>query len=219
MSLIHSVFRRKSSLAYQCKLIGLLMFFLSMTKIYAQTGNTFDLSECYKTEIEYRLHPGEKDQSAVEIIFFMARPSFKIPEYSLSVVEINSKFYIRARILEKNLWEELSQAKEKKQQLSPVQTPVYSRSISSSFKDSLLNTFRKSILSYKKKKKPEGVICWFDGTVFEFNVFLGNTLDHIKIDDDLKDNDYEKKSIILLDQIINDLKDGSFDESKYKFRF
>jgi|GEM_PF-2867135 len=197
------------------RLIGLLLFVLSITRGNAQPLPTYD----YTTEIGKRLHPGERLQNTVEIAFFIACPSFVVPEYSLSVVEVNNKYYIRARILEKNLSDELAKISRGKQKPIDINTSVYSGQISTSFKDSLLNTFRKTISTFTKKKIPEGVVCLFDGTVFEFEVFLQNEHEYVKIDVDLKDSDYQKKTTLLLDKIINDLKNGSFDESKYKFIF
>ncbi len=197
------------------KLFTLLLLFVSITKVNAQS----DILSDYRTIIEKRLHPVEMDKSAVEILFFMARPYFGDPEYSFSIVEINSLFYIRARILKKNLWQELSQLREKNQRLIPVHTPVFTKLISTSFKDSVLGAFRKSISSFRKRELPEGVVCMYDGPVFEFKVFSENDVDYIVVDDDINNYKYELKLTTLLERVVRDLKNGLFDESKYRFGF
>jgi hypothetical protein len=105
-----------------------------------------------------------------------------------------------------------------------ISTNYFSEPISNSFKNKILVNFSKVIENNKsddeseKLKKIPGQsvrIRLYDGTIYEFEVNNDMSVKHTIIKREPIIGDLYYKVTTTNDQIINDLKDGTFNELKY----
>lgn len=196
--------------------LGIVLLFFLISPANGQ------LSSRYKEEIKKRLNP-EVDTTTTKIVaLFVMRPSFKSPESSIRIININNKSFIETRFLSSNLWEAMiSQSPDK---LMSISTNYFSEPISNSFKNKILVNFSKVIENNKsddeseKLKKIPGQsvrIRLYDGTIYEFEVNNDMSVKHTIIKREPIIGDLYYKVTTTNDQIINDLKNGTFNELKY----
>lgn len=215
---------------FQQKYLYLLALLLMTSHVYSQYGR---VRFSFKSELEKRLFPQIDTTSTKEIVLFYEMPSFDNPEQSLRIVEIGNQSFIEARILERNLWIELNRIKPN-DSLS-VETCYFAASISNSFKNKMLATYSKVIVFHKNTIRPKKIIRKsfryhngkvigedevegpdiFDGTSYEFRINDSGIMSNTKIRCPLGSNDFRYIVSMTNLQIINDLKNNSFNESKY----
>ncbi len=172
------------------------------------------LSEWYNTGIEKRLYPKVDSKKGNEVLLFVAKPSFVKPEYSLRIVEKANQSFLELRILEKNLWNELFRLRTMGASEITLSTQFYSIVISEFFKNKMLDAFSKAISANENRVKPSGPRT-FDGICYEFHTFECEKQSIIKIDYNLERDDIENVIAFTNYQIANDIRNSSFEESKY----
>jgi len=197
--------------------LKILFLFFLISPAYGQ------LSSRYREEIKKKLDP-EVDSTTTKVVaVYVMKPSFKSPESSIRVIDINNKSFIEARFFNSNLWEAMiSQSPDK---LSSISTNYFSASISNSFRNKILVNFTKVIENNKsedeleKLKKIPGqsvTIRLYDGPTYEFKVNNDRSIKHIIIKREPIIGDLYYKVTAISDQMFNDLKNGTFNESKYE---
>jgi len=197
--------------------LKILFLFFLISPAYGQ------LSSRYREEIKKKLDP-EVDSTTTKVVaVYVMKPSFKSPESSIRVIDINNKSFIEARFFNSNLWEAMiSQSPDK---LSSISTNYFSASISNSFRNKILVNFTKVIENNKsedeleKLKKIPGqsvTIRLYDGPTYEFKVNNDRSIKHIIIKREPIIGDLYYKVTAISDQMFNDLKNGPFNESKYE---
>lgn len=198
--------------------------------VYSQYGT---MRFNYNSELEKRLFPKIDTATTKEIVLFCERPSFDNPEQSLRIVVIGNQSFIEARMLERNLWIELNRIKPS-DSLS-VETCFFSAPISNSFRTKILETFSRVIVFHNSTIKPKKIIKRtfgyqngkligedevegpdiFDGTSYLFRLNDNVISPTIIIGCSLGSNDFRYQVSMANLQIINDLKNNLFVESKY----
>lgn len=204
---------------YPRKSLYLLVLLLISGSIYSQNG-TFWFN--YGSELEKRLCPVIDTTTTKEIVLFISTPASVKPEHSIRIVEIGNQSFIEARILERNLWDELSILTKENDSLS-IKTSLFITPVSNSFRNKMVMTFSKVIVLDENTIKPKDFqevdgtrhIQIFDGTTYEFIIKDNGVLSHAKIRYELDSTDFRYQVSNTNLQIINDLKNNSFNESKY----
>ena len=102
--------------------LKILFLFFLISPAYGQ------LSSRYREEIKKKLDP-EVDSTTTKVVaVYVMKPSFKSPESSIRVIDINNKSFIEARFFNSNLWEAMiSQSPDK---FSSISTNYFYASIS-----------------------------------------------------------------------------------------
>ena len=212
------------------KFFCLLAMFLIFGQAYGQYGRVrFN----YSTELEQRLFPKIDTTTTKEVALFCATPSFDSAEQSIRIVEIGNQSFIEARVLENNLWGELQKIKAN-DSLS-IKTYLFSAPVSISFRNKMLVAFSKVIVLHKSTLKPKKIIRKsfgyqngkligedevegpdiFDGTSYLFRINEIGSISNTKISCPLGSDDFRNLVSMANMQIIDDLKNKSFVESKY----
>jgi hypothetical protein len=215
---------------FQQKLLCLIGLILISGLVYSQYG---PVRFNYDSELEKRLFPKIDTATTKEIVLFCERPSFDNPEQSLRIVVIGNQTFIEARILERNLWNELNRIKPS-DSLS-VETCFFSAPISNSFRAKMLEIFSKVIVLHKSTIKPKRVIKktveykkgkwvtveekegpdFFDGTLYLFRTNDNGNMSNTTIACPLGSDDFRYQVSMANLQIINDIKNNLFVETKY----
>jgi len=205
---------------FQQKFYCLLAMLLISALIYSQNGTFwFD----YRSELVKRIYPVIDTTTTKEIVLFIATPPSVKPEHSIRIVDIGNKSFIEVRILERNLWDELSKLTKQNDSLS-IKTYLFITPISGSFRNKMLMAFSNVIVLDENRIKPknyqtvDGTIHGlqiFDGTTYEFVINKNGILSQSKIQYDLDSTDFRSRIAMTNLQIINDLKNNSFNEFKY----
>ena len=181
------------------------------------------LSSRYKEEIKKRLDPAVDTTTTKVVALYVMRPSFKSPESSIRIIDINNKSFIETRFFSSNLWEAMISYNPEK--LMSLSTNYFTSPISNSFTNRMLENFTKVIENNKsddeseKLKKIPGQsvrIRLYDGTIYEFEVNNDMSVKHTIIKREPIIGDLYYKVTTTNDQILNDLKNGTFNESKYE---
>jgi len=187
----------------------------------------------YHFELEKRLYPRIDTIITKEIVLFCAEPSFKTPEQSIRIIETGNQFFIEARILEKNLLDELHRINPN-ESLS-IDTHFISSPVSETFKNRMLDAFSKLIVYQRSTIKPKKITKttieyrngkkitieekegpdFFDGTSYFFRTNENGVSTETKISCPLDANDFRNLVSTTNLQIIKDLMNNSFNESKY----
>lgn len=206
----------------KCKLLFLLTLFLLPNAAYSQ------FSYKYESELNKYLSPPIDTTTTKEIAFFMGASTYPIPEHSVRIIKSHNKFSIEARIFGKNLLKVMSDYKgsvlrgNDKNSYS-IETFTSIIQISDSMKDKMINVFKKVITYNDDSVKPkltlnaDGSISGvrlYDGPTYQF-IINKKVPSQMNIDYDLDSTDFRSLVIQTNLQIINDLKNNSFDESKY----
>lgn len=204
------------------KLFFLLILFLLPKAVYSQIF--YD----YESELKRYLSPPIDTTTIKEIASFIGISKVPIPEHSIRIIETHRRFFIEARTFNRNLLKSLSEYKisimERKDMNSySVETFTSIVPISDSMKDKMLSVFNK-VISYnddpikpKVTIKADGAISGvrlYDGPTYKF-IVNKNVPSQMDIDYHLDSTDFRSQVIKTNLQIINDLKNSSFDELKY----
>jgi len=215
---------------FQQKFFCLLALLLIIGQVYGQYGRVrFN----YRSEIEKHLFPKIDTTTTKEIVLFCATPLFDSAEQSIRIVEIGNQSIIEVRVLEKNLWGELHKIKAS-DSLS-IKTYLFSAPVSESFRNKMLVAFSKVIVLHNSTIKPKKIIRKsfghqngkligedevegpdiFDGTSYLFRINEIGSISNTTISCPLGSDDFRYLVSMANMQMINDLKNDLFNESKY----
>lgn len=204
------------------KFLYLLTLLLIPGSIFSQNG-IFWFN--YESELEKRLNPVIDTITTKEVVFFKAKPSFIEPEHSIRIIEFGNQTFIEARILERNLWTKLSELTKQNDSLL-IKTYLFVKPVSISFRNKMIIAFSKVIvldtntIKRKEYESSDGTIHGvqiFDGTTYEFITNSNGVLSKAIIRYELNSSDFRWQVINTNLEIINDLKNDLFNESKYDF--
>ena len=149
-------------------------------------------------------------QTPVVAAFLVFPPDY--PDYSFCLKDSASQFYLEMRLLDKNLWYELLTRFGQKQSLTfPVKTSIYTTRVSKKFKKKIIQAFDR----VKPVKQDPNVVCFYDGTTYEFICVKDGEMKKIPFPYGIKAESYEYEFINLLERILSDLKKDSFKEPYY----
>jgi hypothetical protein len=159
-----------------------------------------------------------------EVALYIVKPSFTEPEYSIRIVSKRNEFFIEARIYNKNLWE--SMLKNNSGVGSMPESNFYLSPISNSFKNKLIMAFSEVIKknqeilnSIKPKKLSKGYTegpTVFDGTSYEYRINDNGTILNTTIKKELEGRDFDFLIVSTCKQMVSDLINNCFSESKYR---
>jgi len=191
---------------------------LIVVSLITSTGYCQQLS--YESELQKRLNPVIDTLTTKEIALFTAIAT-DVPEHSIRIVEENSHLFIEVRILEKNLAKEYYSIGKKIEFLKTIE---FTKTISNSFMNKVVKAFYKVIDLHSKTNKSASYqdangdvhLKLYDGPIYEFTVKDNNIWSSAKIEYDLDPTDFRYTVVITNLQLINDLKNGTFSESKYE---
>ncbi len=195
----------------QSKSLCFLALFLVVGWGHSQSVKVkVDLEKLYKSRLEEHLFPQIDTLIEKEVVLFFAKPSFN-PEYSIRIVERGNQSFIEGRFLEKNLWTELFEHLEKHDDKPfSLNVSFYSKLISDNFKDRMLSTITNVIHDKKINDKMP-----VDGISYDFWIFdKRERVQSVEVNSP-ESGTIEDKIANLCTQMINDLKDQSFEETKY----
>jgi hypothetical protein len=206
---------------FECKLFFLFTLFLLPDAVYCQFFHN------YESELKIYLNPPIDTTTTKEIAFFMGASTYPIPEHSIRIIKSRNKFSIEARIFGKNLSKvitenELSILQGKNKDSYTIETFTSIKPISDSMKEKMLIVFNK-VITYNDdsvksmvKLNADGTtsLMIYDGPIYKFRV---NNKDHLQMDIQYPLDSTDFRSLVVKTnfQIINDLKNNSFYESKY----
>ncbi len=173
------------------------------------------ISDWYETELIKSLKPKIDTLKEKEVLLFIAKPSFVNPEYSIRIIEKANQSFLELRIIEKNLWDELFRLRRIGASEVTLQTHFFSTAISSTFKKRMLDTFSKAIFINENKEKPSEPRT-FDGTCYEFSISHCEKSSSIIINYELDRSYLEYRIANTNYQIVNDIINNLFNETKYE---
>lgn len=198
-----------------------MTLFILPDAMYSQFNSKHEL------QMKKYLSPPIDTSTTKEIAFYWGA-TYPIPEHSIRIIKSFNQFAIEARIFEKNLLRSrtdydllIMEGKE----LSPfsIETFTYITPITKSLKDRLLSTFDK-VISYdddsikpKVTRTADGTVSGvmlYDGPTYKFAI-NDNVHSQMKIQYQLYSTDFRYQVINTIFQMINDMKNKCFDESKY----
>jgi hypothetical protein len=191
---------------------------LIVVSLITSTGYCQQLS--YESELQKRLNPVIDTLTTKEIALFTAIAT-DVPEHSIRIVEENSHLFIEVRILEKNLAKEYYSIGKK---IDFFKTIEFTKTISNAFMNKVVKAFYKAIDLHSKTNKSASYqdangdvhLRLYDGPIYAFTVKDNNIWSSAKIEYDLDPTDFRYTVAITNLQLINDLKNGTFSESKYE---
>ena len=196
---------------FQRKYLFLLKVLLITGYAHCQSINN---GKYYHSQLERLLNPQIDTLKEKEVALFVSRPSSSEPEYSIRIIDKGNQSFIEARILGKNLWQ--SQFKQNRQtDTLPVNAYFYSASVSSSFRNKMIQVFSKIIVLNQNREKPNAPRI-FDGTCYEFRINNNGEIVSTLIDSELKYTDLEYQVAMTNFRIVEALKKQSFHESVYQ---
>jgi len=174
----------------------------------------------YESELQKRLNPVIDTMTTKEIASFTAIAT-DVPEHSIRIVEKNSQLFIEVRVLERNLAKEYYSIGKKPDSLKTIE---FTKPISNAFRNKVVKAFYKVIDLNSKTKKPISYqdangdihLRLYDGPIYEFTVKDNDSCSSAKIEYDLDPTDFRYTVEITNLQLITDIKNGTFNESKYE---
>jgi len=202
-------------------LFFILTLFILPDEVYCQ----FNLK--HELQMKKYLSPPIDTSTTKEVAFYWGA-TYPIPEHSIRIIKSRNQFSIEARIFEKNLLRArtdydllIMEGKE----MSPfsIETFTYITPITDSLKERMLNTFYKVISYDDDSIKPKATIdangtvsgvMLYDGPTYKFAI-NDNVHSQMKIQYQLYPTDFRSQVINTFFQIITDMKNRTFDESKY----
>ncbi|NDP20516.1 MAG: hypothetical protein GZ091_05500 [Paludibacter sp.] len=177
-----------------------------------QQVDTFGIA--LRMEHKKHLYPTVDSLTTKELAVFVLSPHVK-PNASLRLIERNAKAYIEARILYKNVSAEVITAfRNHNYKQLKLQTDSFSVEISDSFKTKMLYAFRKTVHQKFVDLFPKKIEI-YDGTNFNFWIYEDSKTTSINIREDRDSRYYGWQFAKINLQLIDDLKNGMFNESKY----
>lgn len=178
-----------------------------------QRVDTFRIA--LKMEFKKHLYPTVDSLTTEEMGVFVVFPHVK-PNASLRLIEKNGKAYIETRILYKNVSDEVLTAfKNHKYKELTIHSDSFTIEVSNCFKTKMLDAFRKTVNQKFVDLYPKKIEI-YDGTNFKFWINEDSKSTSINIREDIDSRFYGWKFAKTNLQIIDDIKKGVFEESKYK---
>jgi hypothetical protein len=179
-----------------------------------QRVDTFGIA--LRMEHKKHLYPTVDSLTTKELAVFVLSPHVK-PNASLRLIERNAKFYIETRILDKNISAEVIMAfKNRNYKQLKLQSDCFTVEVSDVFKTQMLDAFRQTVNQMFVDLIPKKIEI-YDGTNYNFWLNEGAKTTSKIIQEDGDDRYYGWRLAKLNLQIIDDLKNGVFEESKYEF--
>lgn len=173
-----------------------------------------NMKRYYEPELLNRLQPQIVTMKGKQVVLYIAKPSFVDPEHSIRLIDSCNQSLLEVRILERNLWDELTNMSKNCDTIISLKTHYFSIPVSQKFRNKMLKVFSVAIKLNESRKRPNGPIT-FDGTLCEFTIFEKEEITST-VDYDLEKKEFDYKISVVNLQIINDLKNGTFNESKYE---
>ena len=195
------------------KIINLIVVSLITSMGYCQ-----QLS--YESELQKCLNPVIDTLTTKEIALFTAIATH-VPEHSIRIIEKNSQLFIEVRVLERNLAKEYYSIGKKPDSLETIE---FTKPISNPFSNKVVKAFYKVIDLHSKTNKPISYqdangdihLRLYDGPIYEFTLKDNDSWSSAKIEYDLDPTDFRYTVAITNLRLINDMKNGTFSESKYE---
>lgn len=208
-----------------------LLFIVDCTFCQSTKGK-IDILKLLSTELERHLFPPFVTKDTCEIILFTIKPEAK-PDASFRIINICKKFYLEVRILDQNVWVELLTSINKHSYCPlSIKTHYYLIPVSKNFENKMVDVFSKVNASKDNQVKiySEGKITLnkfdvFDGSLYGFSVYLDGKKQEKRIllgekdpynTESSESSDYIYKVKLTNVKIINDVINGTFNESKYE---
>lgn len=197
----------------------ILIFGISFLALngFAQTHKRVDTVQiAYYAELEKHLYPPVDSLTTTELSLFVVFPEVN-PNSSLRlIVKKNGESYLEVRSLEKNVWVEvLTSFVNHCYKPMMLKVNSFSAPINNQFENRMLCVYNKVITLHNNRiKSKENMI--FDGTSYVFTTDNNGKKISTTINSDLESTDYRFLVSNTNLQIINDLKNGTFSESKYE---
>lgn len=207
------------------KYIFLAIYLSNINCVSCQSSKErIDISMSLSIELINHLNPPFITKDTTEVAVFRVKPEVK-PDSSLRVIETKEQSYLEVRYLDKNIWYELfASIKEHRYPPLFLKVHLYSIPISNSFKNRILKVFAETISLNEEMMKLPRKYDFFDGTFYGFKINSNGKITETTINDDSElyqktttgkhDLRYLVKTTNL--RIINDVRNGTFNESKYE---
>lgn len=199
------------------KAILILCLFVLSISCFGQTQrkqrvDTFGIA--LRQEHKKYLYPTVDSLTTKELAVFVFSPPVK-PNASLRLIERNGKTCIEVHILYKNISAEVTTSfrNHNYKQLT-IQTDSFTIEISECFKPKMLDAFRQTVNQKFVDLFPQKIEI-YDGTNYNFWLNEDTIITAINIREDCDARYYGWKFAKLNLQIIDDIKKGVFEESKY----
>ncbi len=198
---------------------GLVLLLLALT--FAGYGQSrkwrVDILRVYSSEIEHWLLPSNSDSARTKLLAaFLVVPSFVDPDYSVCLIDSGKHFFLKVKLLDKNLWQELFTRFMQKQNLDlPLKCDVYSTPVSKQFKKKMISAFEKTT----PRRTSLSSEVQYDGTSYEFRWVKKREMKVTKRSHDLGTESYEAGLVKILDQLCADIKNATFKESNFIGKF
>lgn len=181
----------------------------------------------YKKELIKRMFPATDTTSSKILATYLAVTDLEA-EHSIRIIQVGNQSYIEAHIVEKNLQKELSLygsdfLRMKENVPFNIKTTENIALISNSFRDKMLKVFARVIEMTKIARDPtntlnaDGTITLmaYDGPTYEFTTHDNRKLSCAEIIYPLDSTDFRYLVTKTNQQLVNDLMNNLFDESKY----
>lgn len=170
-----------------------------------------------RMEHKKHLHPTVDSLTTKELSVFILSPQVK-PNASLRLIERNTKTYIEARILYKNISNEtISAFKNHNYKQLKLKLDSFNVEISDSFKVKMLDAYRQTVNQKFIDLFPKKILL-YHGTNLNFWINEDGTMKSKNIREDMDAIYYGWQFAKINLQIIDDLKNGAFDETKYDIK-
>ena len=200
--------------------IAFLLIFHSLNCVSQQGINH---AKMYQNQLKTYLEPSFASSDTIALIAFRVTPETD-PDSSLRIIEVKGKAYLEAIYLDKNIWIELSSVKSKDvNMLLDIKRKNIVVPISNSFKEKMIQSFQR-VIDFENKRVDDNFPYIYDGIKYNFIIYLNNkeivatVLDirreqkfYCIIPDDSFENEIVKTNL----RIIADIKNKSFEETKY----
>lgn len=196
-------------------LCSLMLLILTGFGFSQSITKRIDTHKLYKTELEKHLFPPVDTLNTVQVLLFMVIPEVD-PNSSLRIIDIGEKSFLEVRYLEKNVWVELlTSLVEHRYKPMSLKIHFLSVPISKYFKNKMLTAFIKVIMLNESEIKPSRSQI-FDGTNYSFRTYENGEIKYASMNSELNSYDFRNKVSLTNIQIINDIKNNSFNESNYE---
>jgi len=151
---------------------------------------------------------------------FKAITISNVPEHSIRIVEKDKQAFIEVRMPERNLAKDFFSTE---QRIDSIKTLVFVKPISNNFKHRMVMAFQKVIELHSKTNKPMSYedangsvhLRTYDGPCYDFILKRNNVWSVAEIRYDLEPTDFRFTVILTNLCLVNDVKNGTFNESNY----
>lgn len=195
--------------------IILLLLLTQAFLCYAQSSKQLMVLRTYKSEIDHWLLPDKTDKANTKMLAAFLVLPYLDSDYSVCLIDSAKHFSLKVQLLDKNLWNEVLTRAMKKQNMDlTMRLSVYSTSVSKRFKRIILSAFEKI---GQRKTSNSGVN--YDGISYEFKWVHKGEMKETERSYDLVSESYTAGLVKILDQIYEDIKNNTFKESNFIYKF